>query len=66
MSYFFLLFYGKMIRVIYAMFVIAIKDLKVYIGNLNLPLGENAIWFELLGQKNETGKQMAGALYYQY
>ena len=48
------------------MLVVAIKDLEVRLGNSNLPLGKNAIWFELSAQKRETDKQTAGILYYQY
>ena len=48
------------------MLAVAIKDLEVRLGNSNLPLGKNAIWFEPLAQKGETGKQMTGILYYQY
>ena len=48
------------------MCAIIIKDLEVRLGNLNLLLGKNAIWFELLAQKKETSKQIAGILNYQY
>ncbi len=48
------------------MFAIAIKDLKVHLRNSSLSLEKSAIWFEPLAQKGETGKQTAGALYYQY
>ena len=65
-SHFFLLFCGEMIRVICTMLAIVIKDLEVYLGNSNLPLGKNAIWFKPLAQKRETGKQTACILYYQY
>ncbi len=63
-SHFFLLFCGKMIKVICTILVVAIKDLEVCLGNSNLPLGKNAIRFELLIQKRETSKQTASALYY--
>ena len=53
-----------MIRVIYAIFAIAIKDLEVHLGNSNLLLRKSAIWFELLAQKSETSKQTANILYY--
>ena len=62
MSHFFLPFWGKMIRVVCAMFAVAIEDLKVCLGNLNLPLRKSTIWFELLAQKEETGKQTANTL----
>ena len=55
-SHFFLLFCRKMIRVICAMFAVAIKDLEVHLGNSNLPLGKSAIWFEPSAQKGETDK----------
>ena len=49
-----------------AMFTVTIEDLKVRLGNLNLLLGKNAIWFEPSAQKRGPGKQIAGVLYYQY
>ncbi len=66
MSHFFLFFRGEMIRVVCAMLVMAIEDLKVRLGNSNLPLRKSAIWFEPLAQKGETGKQTVDVLYYQY
>ena len=48
------------------MLAIAIKDLIVYLDNLNLPLGKSVIWFEPLAQNRETDKQTAGIIYYQY
>ena len=48
------------------MLAIAIEDLKIHLDNLNLPLRKNAILFELSAQKEETSKQMASVLYYQY
>ena len=65
-SHFFLPCRGEMIRVICTILTVAIKDLKVYLGNLNLPLGKNAILFEPQAQKEETDKQIAGAQYYKY
>ncbi len=53
-----------MIRVVCAMLAVAIKDLEVRLGNLNLPLGKSAIRFQPLAQKGETGKQTASVLYY--
>lgn len=38
------------------MFVIAIKDLEIFLSNLNLVLRNNVIWFELLAQKKKTNK----------
>lgn len=55
-----------MIKVVYAILIIAINDLKVRCSNANLPLEKNAIWFETLPQKGETNKQTAGTLYYKY
>ena len=48
------------------MLAIAIKDLEICLGNLNLSLGKSAIWFEPSAQKEGTSKQTAGILYYQY
>lgn len=53
-----------MIRIVYPIFAIAIKDLEEYLGNLNQPLKKSAIWFELLAQKKEIGKQTTGTQYY--
>ena len=64
--YFFLFFCGEMIKVIYAILVVAIKDLEMYLSNSNLLIRKNAICFEPLVQKRETGKQTADALYYKY
>ena len=55
-SHFFLSFCEKIMRIVYAIFAIAIKDLEVRLDNLNLPLGKNAIWFEPSTQKGEIGK----------
>ena len=55
-----------MIRVVCAIFAVATEDLEVRLGNLNLPLGNSAIWFEPSAQKVETSKQTTSALYYQY
>ncbi len=55
-----------MIKIIYVIFAIPIKDLKVRLDNLNLLLRKNGIWFEPLTQKGETDKQMADTLYYLY
>ncbi len=64
--HFFLSFHGEMIRVVCTMLAVSIDDLEVRLGNSNLPLGKSAIRFEPSAQKGETGKQTAGALYYQY
>ena len=53
-----------MIRVICAIFTVAIENLKVHLDNSNLFLKKNAIQFELLAQKKEIDKQIAGILYY--
>ena len=44
--HFFLLFYGKMLRVICAIFAIAIEDLKVQFGDSNLLLDKSVIRFK--------------------
>ena len=48
------------------MLAVTIKNLEVNCGNTNLLLGKSTIWFELRAQKMETGKQVAGTLYYKY
>ncbi len=53
---FFSLFYGKMIRVIYAMLAVIIEDLKLCMNNKNLPFGKSAIRFEPCAQKSEKGE----------
>ena len=53
-----------MIKVVYAMLAIAIKDLKVCLDNSNLLLRKNVIWFEPLAYKRETGKQTGSILSY--
>lgn len=58
--------YKNIIKVIYIMLAIAIKDLKMQISNSKLLLGKNAIWFESSAQKKEINNQMADALYYKY
>lgn len=45
-----------MIKVMCAILAIAIEDLEMRLGNLNLLLGKSAIWFELSTQKEETYK----------
>lgn len=65
-SYFLLFFYRKIIRVVYAIFAIAIKDLEIHVDNLNLLLRKSIIWFESLAQKRETSKQIADTQCYKY
>ncbi len=48
------------------MFAVTIKDLEVCLGNLNLLLEKNTIWFKPSAQKKKTDKQTTSALYYQY
>ena len=48
------------------MLAVAIEALEVQLNNSNLPIRKSAIRFELLTQKEETGKQLAGVLYYKY
>ena len=55
-----------MIRVVCAIFAIAIKDLEVRLSNSNLPTEKSAICFEPLAQNKDAGKQTASALYYKY
>ena len=55
-----------MIRIVCAILIVIIEDLKVLLGNSNLPLRKSAIWFESLAQKRETSKQTSGILHYQY
>ncbi len=40
-----------MIRIICVIFIDAIEDLEICLGNSNLPLRKSAIWFEPLAQK---------------
>ena len=63
-SHFFFFFYEKMIRVVCAMFAVAIEHLKMRLDNSYLSLGKNAIWFKPSAQKEETDKQTASILYY--
>lgn len=63
---FFFSFYREIIKVVYITFAIAIQDLKICLGNLNLLLEKSAIWFESSIQKKKTSKQMIDALYYEY
>lgn len=53
-------------RVVCAMFIIVIKDLKIYLSNLNLPIGKSEICFKPLAQKREISKQIANTRYYKY
>ena len=55
-----------MIRIVYAMLAVTIKDLEICLGNSNLLLGKSTIQFKLSAQKGETGKQTAITLYYRY
>lgn len=55
-----------MIRIIYVILAITIEDLTLWLDNLNVLLKKGVIWFMLLTYERETGKQMAGAQYYQY
>lgn len=55
-----------MIKVVCAMLIIVIKDLKVRLSNLNLPTGKSIICFKLLAEIKETDKQISDALYYKY
>lgn len=48
------------------MLSITIADLEMCLDNSNLFLRKKEIWFELLAQKREIDKQIAGILYSQY
>lgn len=52
-----------MIRVIYAILAIIIKDLELRLHNSNLALGKRVIWFVPLTQKKETDNETADVLY---
>ena len=43
MSHFFFFFYRKVIRIVYVMLIVAIKNLGVCLGNLNLFLEKSVI-----------------------
>lgn len=53
-----------MIKIIYAIIAIIIKDLKVCLNNSNLLITKNAICFQYLAQKRKIDKQIASILYY--
>lgn len=55
-----------MIRVVYAILTVVIKDLEVRLINSNLQTKKSAIRFELLTQKQEVDKQTTDILYYKY
>lgn len=57
MSHFFSSFGKEIIRIVFTIFVVAMKDLELQSDNSNLLLEKSAIWFELLAQKGETSKQ---------
>lgn len=63
---FFPFFYKKIIKVVYAICIIAIKDLETRLINSNVLITKIIICFRFLSQKEKTGKQMAGILYYKY
>lgn len=52
-----------MMRVIYTIFTIAIKNLKMHFSYANLSLRKNAICFEPLTQKKETNEKIADIIY---
>lgn len=53
-SYFFFLFYRKMIKIVCTILAIITKDLEMYLNNLNLSIKKSTIWFKSLTQKKET------------
>ena len=63
---FLLIFYRKIKKLICAILAIVNKDLKIYLGNLNLLTKKNTIWLEFLAKKRETGKETTDILYYKY
>lgn len=63
MFYFFLSFCRKIIKIICTILIIVIKDLEVYLNNLNMPLKKSKICLQFSAQKDETDKQTAAAQY---
>lgn len=51
-----------MIKLIYVILDVVIKDIEVRCSNANLLVKKSSIWFELLAEKGDTGKQTANAL----
>lgn len=51
--HFFYYFYEEIIRVVCTIFIIAIKFLEMYLGDLNLLLQKSAIWFKLSVQNGK-------------
>lgn len=62
--YSFLFFCEEIIKIVYAIFVIRIKYLKMHLNNSNLLIGKSAICFKFSIQKKETKKQIADILNY--
>lgn len=48
------LFFGKLIRVVYVILVITIKELEISLGNSNLLPNKSPIRFKPLAQKKKT------------
>lgn len=55
-----------MIRGIYVIFIIAIKDLEFYVSNSNLLLEKRVIWFDPSAQKGDASKYTTDILFYPY
>ena len=66
MSYFFFLFYRKVMKVLCTLLIILIEYLEVCWGNVNLLSGKHVILFKSLAQKKETKKQTVNVLYFKY
>lgn len=54
-----------MIKVVYTILAIRIKDMEICLSNSSLRMGKNISCFRFLAQKEEIDKQTADALYYQ-
>lgn len=52
----FFYFCREIIKVVYTMLVVVIKNLEIYLSNSNLLTRKNAICFKFLVQKKETSK----------
>lgn len=52
-----------MIKIIYAILAIAIKDLEMQLSNLNLAIKKSIICFKLLTQKKKLVKQTVNTPY---
>ena len=46
------------------MLAIVIKDLEIYLSNLNLLFRKSIIWLKILAPKGEINKQIASIFYF--